>query len=109
MRTLRLMADFGSYPVWESFDDGGLDNLDHKDLPISDELKCDLTSWEEHYQGTFNEEYPPDSGFSTETEEQTFYREGRMLWQRLRHELGSAFYLEPYKSYQVEANEEVTV
>ncbi|MEL6813955.1 MAG: hypothetical protein AAFP03_03965 [Cyanobacteria bacterium J06598_3] len=98
MRTLRLMADYGSYPVWEIFVDGS-DNLATENLPVSDALKHDLEVWEQKYASTFDEDYPPDGGFLSKAEEEAFEQEGRRLWERLRQALDSEIALEPYRTH----------
>lgn len=97
MRKLRLAVEFITEPVWEIFPDGGVDEIDPKELPISDELKRDLCAWAAQLHATYDSNYPTDSHFSTQAEEDEFCEQGPRLWKRLQQELNEDFLLEPYK------------
>lgn len=88
MRTIKLMADYDSYALW---DEDNIDNLNPDELPISEELKKSIHKWEDHYDSTLNRENPADSGFTSDDELGAFEREGRDLWRRLREELGDGY------------------
>ena len=90
MRTIRVMADYGCYPLWEVSSDG-LSNINPEELPISSTLKARLNLWSQKYEQTFDEEYPPDSGFSSLEEEEYFKTEGLLILNDLKLELASQF------------------
>ena len=100
MRHLRLSVEYFTAPIWEIFQDGGLDEVEPGNLPLSDELQRDLNNWAEDFHKTFNEEYPPDGGFATMQEAEAFEERGRVLWSRLNRELGSEFSLQSYGNYE---------
>ncbi|BAQ79504.1 hypothetical protein PST29_1615 [Pseudomonas sp. St29] len=86
MKIIKLMPDYQSFPLW-SLSPDSIGNVDPEKLPISQELKADLMSWALKYDDTLDEEYPPDSGFSSEEDEAEFNKEGEHLFERLKAEL----------------------
>lgn len=88
-RTLKLMADYGAWPLWDS--EAPEYNVDPKTLPLSEETKRRLVAWAQVYDATLNQEYPPDSAFPSQEAERAFRREGSLLMQQLRSELGSDY------------------
>ncbi|MEL7329448.1 MAG: hypothetical protein AAGJ69_06355 [Cyanobacteria bacterium J06559_1] len=98
MSKLRLAMEYGADPIWEIFEDGS-DNLDHRNLPLSESLKHDLDIWSQCYLDTFDEDYPPDGGFASVAEEKAFEEEGLNLWKRLRQELDPDIQMEPYHTH----------
>jgi hypothetical protein len=52
-------------------------------------LVSDFNEWTAAYDATFNEEYPPDSGFADQAAENAFLADGRRLAGRLAQELGA--------------------
>jgi hypothetical protein len=63
-KTLRLMVDYGTWPLWDS-----QGNVDHAKLPISEELKKRLP---QKYDNALDHEYPPNSGFASAEAEEAF-------------------------------------
>jgi hypothetical protein len=82
------MVDYHCFPLWELLGDG-LHNVDPEKLDISTELRVALSNWASSYDRTLNQEYPPDSGFATPTDEEAFEAEGLRLWKQLQAELGA--------------------
>ena len=85
---IKLWADYGSYPLW------GVDEIDNfapEELPLCSKTIKRLHQWQDNYDLTLNEEYPPESGFSSPQAEETFKQEGYQLWLSLRQELGSEY------------------
>jgi hypothetical protein len=85
--TIRMMADYDSYPIWR-LEHGGTVNVDPATLPISSELAESLLRWAEDYDRTLNRGDPVSSGFSDPAAENEFYARGEMLARRLAGELG---------------------
>ena len=90
-KTMKLMADYGCFPLWESRDDDPSGNVNPNDLLLSADLRSALARWSNLYDQTLNQDYPPDSGFRTVTEEDAFEIEGHRLWKELQSELGGEY------------------
>jgi hypothetical protein len=90
MRTLKLMADYECFPLWEMLDNG-LDNVNPSELPLSDDLKNSLNIWSNKYDQTLNHDDPANSGFASEADEKQFEQEGEALLECLKKELGIEF------------------
>lgn len=88
MRTIKLMTDYGCFPLWGV---GEIGNINPEHLPLTLDLKRALGVWASAYDKTLNQEYPPDSGFASPAEEEVFEVEGRRLWRTLQEQLGPAF------------------
>lgn len=89
-RNLKLMPDYYSYPLWEETE-GGYDNVDPAEIPISPGLKNDLISWAQKYDDTLDRDDPRQSGFPTPEAEAAFKAEGEALLARLKAELGQQY------------------
>jgi hypothetical protein len=85
MTTIKVMADYECWPLWKG------ENLDPDSLPLSHYLREQLAAWAERYDETLLDEYPPESGFSSESEAEKFVEDGRELAQILARELGNEF------------------
>ena len=88
MRTIKLMADYDCFPLWEA-SPGVVGNIDPASLPISKALKADLMTWAESYNETLNRDDPAKSGFNIKEAEDQFKLQGKALSERLQAELGS--------------------
>jgi hypothetical protein len=103
-KRIRLMPEFECWCLW-NMDTAINDeeyNLDPEELPISEELKKKLSNWEDAFDKTLNQDYPPDSGFETEQEAQEFNETGWMLWEQLKKELPYVqFFYHDQKSNQL--------
>lgn len=74
-RTLKLMADYGAWPLWDS---GAPEyNVDPKTLPLSEEPQRRLFAWAQVYDATLNQEYPPSSAFPSQEVERASGERGR--------------------------------
>lgn len=81
---IKLWADYGSYPLW------GVDKIDNiapEELPLSQETIQRLNPWQDTYDKTLNQDYPPLSDFPNRQAEIDFNQEGISLWEQLRLEL----------------------
>lgn len=93
MKKLRFFAEYLAPPFFDpSIEDMG--HIESKDLPISTNLLNDIEKWDREYQDTFNDDYPPDSGFATLAAELDFKCRGAVLAERLNEELSDVFQIE---------------
>lgn len=95
MRTLKLMADYGCYPLWEILPDG-VRNINPKELSISPKLMTRLNEWADKYDQTLNWEEPTKSGFAPPNAEKNFRDEGMSILEELKAELNSLFEITYY-------------
>lgn len=85
----RIFPDWGQVsPIWNAGPGEGPYNLILDHLKISDSLAREFRRWLNDFLDTFNDDYPPDSGFTTEAESQEFLERGRQLTERFSEELG---------------------
>lgn len=96
MPVLRIEADFGSWPLWETEASDVATNVDPHSLPIPRDLADELEAWGEAYQATLNEDYPPESGFRSEEAATVWLREGSDLAVRLARALRGQGYRVEY-------------
>jgi hypothetical protein len=102
MKTVKLMADYGCFALW---DEDSVDNISPDELPISNSLRFRVHRWEEEFDATLNTQDPASSGFSSEAELRRFDQEGFDLCQCLRHELGieyAVLYFSPLRRAVIE-------
>lgn len=90
IQRLKLMAEYGGTVLWW-VNLTGVGPADPDALPISSGLRVALREWADAYDQTLNQEYPPDSGFSTPEAELDFEIEGRRLWKELQVQLGDEY------------------
>jgi hypothetical protein len=87
----RIFPEWGQLsPIWNGGPAKGPYNLLLDHLQISDGLSKDLRMWLNDFLDTFNEDYPPDSGFSTPAESHAFLVRGRTLTERFAKEIGGS-------------------
>lgn len=91
MKKIKLMADYECFPLWDASPEGGGRNINPDELPISSSLKDRLNLWALKYDNTLNRDYPPDSGFKSDEEENQFNIEGRSIFEKLKEELGGSY------------------
>jgi len=92
MRTIKLMPDYGCFPLWEASPDA-MGNIDPNTLPISANLVSELENWAAQFDATLHSEDPPKSGFTSPEHERDFAEIGRRLCTKLQKELGPDFEL----------------
>jgi len=90
MRTIKLMADYQCYPLWEA-SPGEVGNVDPGELPISSLLKEQLMMWAAKFDATLDMDDPANSGFESEKAADEFRNEGMALARQLQDELGAAY------------------
>ena len=84
------MADYDCFPLWEQ-SEGGVENVDPANLPISADLRDMLEDWAQRYDDTLNRDNLAQSGFQTPDAKAAFNADGENLLQRLRTELGQDY------------------
>lgn len=93
MIKLRLASEYLAGPIFCPEPDS-MGHIDVDDLPLSQELKAEITAWDSEYQATFNGDYPPDSGFGSPEVELRHIAEGEELAKKLQEELGGGYMVE---------------
>ena len=82
---IKLMAEYYQLALWWADDRVG--SIDPAELPISQLLRDDISSWAKKYHNSLNWDSPAESVGFNETDRAAFEAEGRTLWQRLSREL----------------------
>jgi hypothetical protein len=90
MRTIKLMADYQCYPLWEATP-GIVGNINPASLPISQNLVNRLNAWAHKYDATLSQDDPASSGFASEQARDDFKKEGGLLALDLQEELGAEY------------------
>ena len=87
MREIRLMAEYGCWPLWGVAADE-LGDIDPHTLPISDTLKARLVQWSDDWEATYDEDDPRNSAFESQAAQDAFKARGHALGEALQAELG---------------------
>ncbi|MGR2741122.1 hypothetical protein ACUY1T_21980 [Billgrantia sp. Q4P2] len=95
MITLRLVKEYMAGPIFCP-DPERMGHVEVDELPISQALKAQILAWDSEYQATFNDDYPPDSGFGSPEAESMHIAEGSRLAKSLQQELGGDYMVEYY-------------
>mgnify|MGYP000656232105 CR=1 FL=1 len=90
MIKLRLANEYLAGPIFCPEPDT-MGHIDVDDLPISQDLKAEITAWDSEYQATFKSDYPPDSGFGSPEVKLRHIAEGQQLAKKLQQELGGGY------------------
>ncbi|MDR6182161.1 hypothetical protein [Asaia bogorensis] len=93
MTPLRLANEFFASPIFCS-DPSRIGHVEIDDLPVSASLKLALKAWDAAYQATYNDSYPPESGFHSSKLQEVHCKRGEELAERLQTELGDMFRIE---------------
>jgi hypothetical protein len=103
---VKLMADYGCYPLWW-LDSDKIGDIDPANVPLSVETINRLEKWADTYDSKLNNEDPESSTFANEDEKNAFEKEGINLWKRLQTELGDTYEIVYFseKLHKVVANE----
>lgn len=98
MKKIKIMPEYGCSPLWLYDSINPAKNIDVSELPISDKLKKGIQIWADTYESTFDEAYPPNSGFPTKLEEAFFEFNGICIWEALQKEIGTSYSICYYSS-----------
>jgi len=83
---IKLMADYGCYPLWWA-SSGKAGDIDPETMPLSEKTVSRLEKWADIYDAKLNWEDPNSSGFPTLEAKAAFEQEGISLWKQLQKEL----------------------
>jgi hypothetical protein len=97
MKKIKIMPEYGCSPLWLYDEKNSVKNLDISELAVSQSLKNDILLWANTYESTFDEAYPPDSGFSNNSDEKAFESAGVLIWEKMLKE-PSLYYAVSYYS-----------
>ena len=86
---IKFMADYYCTPLW--WTEGRAGNIGLDELPLCSETKARLTTWAAVYDATLRRDDPGSSGFQTPEAMEAFVREGQVLCDLVRCELGRKF------------------
>lgn len=90
MRAIKLMPDYGCFPLWEA-SPNAVGNVDPRTLPLSSGLASELEQWAAQFDTTLNSDDPLESGFRSSQDEHDFADAGRQLFIKMQKELGPEF------------------
>jgi len=86
MTKIKLMTDYGCYPLWWA-DGDKVGNIDPAKLPLSQETAARLQKWADSFDDGLDWDDPGNSPSPTPEELAAFEREGISLWEQLQQEL----------------------
>lgn len=90
MKTLKIMPEYGMYPIWITDSNGQpFENISPDELNIAESARQKLENWDMMFQNTFIEKCPPDSGFDSPELEAIFEKEGVEIWSLIKKDLFS--------------------
>ncbi|MCG8352081.1 MAG: hypothetical protein MI924_30310 [Chloroflexales bacterium] len=96
MPTMKLMADYFSYPLWRTGrDEAG--SIDPATLSLDAALSSALFQWAEQFDVLYDQANPANSGFADQVTQRAFHRNGLHLWWRLQQALAGQYNV-TYKS-----------
>jgi hypothetical protein len=93
MINLKLINEYLAPPLFCP-DQEKMGHIDIDDLPLSRNLKEELSLWDKEYQATFNDDCPLDSGFSSLEDEIRHKNAGMMLAKKIQQELNGEYLIE---------------
>jgi hypothetical protein len=92
-KCLRFGVVYGAPPVFNpEIDEMGYVDLD--DLHLPSKLLARIKKWNDEFQLTFFDDYPPDSGFKTTSDLEQHNSVGAELAELIQKELGSDVLIE---------------
>jgi hypothetical protein len=93
MKTFRLGAVYGAPPIFNT-DVDEMGYTEPSELHLSPHLLARLDEWNDEFQQTFSDDYPPDSGFISEDDRTRHNARGSELATLLQQELGESVRIE---------------
>lgn len=95
MKRIRFQAEYMAPPLFDP-DPITMGHIEIASLKLSEKLTAAIVEWDYEYQNTFNENYPPDSGFSTTGQLLQHNLRGAELASLIKKELGNDFIVDFY-------------
>ncbi|MBB1323923.1 hypothetical protein H5089_00090 [Pseudoalteromonas sp. SR45-1] len=86
MTHIKLMPDYGCYPLWY-YNDDTVGCIDPASISLSEKLVTDLNEWQYEFDSTLNHDDPAKSGFLSNKLESDFVSKGYLLAVELQNEL----------------------
>ena len=81
---IRLAPEYGCWPTWAETGDC----LDPAGLPIPGDLVARISCWDDAFQATLDQTYPPDSRFADDAADAAWRAEGDAIFAALVEALG---------------------
>ena len=97
-KKIRLMTDYGCYPLWWDEPDQ-VGDLDPESLPLTQETIQRLYHWADAFEARLNLADPSDSPEVTPEEVERFEWEGLSLWKQLHQELAPDYEVVYFSSH----------
>lgn len=86
--TIRLMSDYGCWPLWWMNGDG---DIDPHSLPLTSETIKRLIHWSDTFDSILNQDDPASSAWPSKEAYEAFKDEGYRLWLILCRELADIY------------------
>ena len=80
MKYLKLSPEYQCSPLWVSSDGEYYENLNLDASPFNKFLRSKISDWAINFEGTLNQDYPPESGFTTFEDVVIFEQNGVEIW-----------------------------
>jgi hypothetical protein len=99
MKYLKLSPEYQCSPLWVSLDGNFYENLSIDTSPFDEALKRRISDWAKSFEDTLNQDYPPDSGFSTRKREEDFEQAGFNIWNDIKQHYTNLYDIIYFNSY----------
>lgn len=86
-RTIKIMPDYGCFPIWILDNNGMFENFNPTELSISLNLLSKLENWRIQFELTLDRSDPRNSGFGSDEQITEFENAGLNIWELLLLEL----------------------
>lgn len=101
MKYLKLSPEYGCSPLWVSSDGTFYENLSVDASPFNNLLKNKISGWAIIFENTLNQDYPPDSGFSTFEDGEEFEQRGVEIWKDIISHYANEYDTVFFNSYRL--------
>jgi hypothetical protein len=91
MKYLKLSPEYECSPLWVSVDGDFYENLNIDASPFNEFLRSKISDWAINFEGTLNQDYPPESGFTTFEDEEKFEQDGVEIWKHILSHYASEY------------------
>lgn len=90
-KLIKLMIDYGCYPLWEYDENRLIGSLNPGSLRISQELVNEINDCGDRFENTLCMDDPRKTVFKTDEESQKFKMLGETIAKKLKEELGEEY------------------